>query len=395
MDKYKEEYYLDEISRLLKNKECNFLAFAVTPLHATGVDAAICYLRSIGVEPNGYIYVVKHTVTGSHLNESNFISLDSKIRIVYGNLFFREHQSKFVYIIELFKRVKKLDNAKKLVYIVWKETIPWIAPILKKLGYEYKYIKIDDGGGSYVSLIKNNLQQALAYRTECKFFKKITAAIKSIANSVYTVRFEKKCKLNDRIVDFRLFRYINNTFSNNSLSVPYYVEAFKGQSIKNERDYSIFEDCILINTQCLKESNITDGIVDLELYQKVVSIIRKFNRKVVVKPHPRELDIQKYLDIGCTVYSDNTFSQEVILASLTKKPCCVISIFSSTLLNATGLFNIPAISLAKIMLQYNLNEDLYSQLNEFISQYSSVVFFPSSFDELADLISNLVGENYE
>lgn len=62
---------------------------------------------------------------------------------------------------------------------------------------------------------------------------------------------------------------------------------------------------------------------------------------------------------------------------------------SSTLLNAYGLFDIPAISLAKIMIREDINSVFAGQLNDFIDQYKNVFIFPENMDELKDVLLSL------
>ena len=74
--------YLDELSIIFCNYHCNFLAMAITPYQAVGVNAAISYLESIGVEINGYILMTSHPETGRTLDESYFRTGNHKIKCI-------------------------------------------------------------------------------------------------------------------------------------------------------------------------------------------------------------------------------------------------------------------------------------------------------------------------
>lgn len=144
----------------------------------------------------------------------------------------------------------------------------------------------------------------------------------------------------------------------------------------------------MVNTQCLAENKITDGHLDLNLYEKVVDIAREIGLSVVLKPHPRELNVEKYKRLRIKLIPSDT-AQEAILANLEEKPKCIVSIFSSALLNAWGLFDIPAISLAKIMLKEEINEEFRRQLMDFIKQYNGVFLFPESYEKFKNAIQSL------
>ncbi len=62
--------YIEDVEELLKNDEhCNFLAMVITPYHAVGVEAAVLYLQSIGVEAKGYVLLTAHPSTGMAVKE--------------------------------------------------------------------------------------------------------------------------------------------------------------------------------------------------------------------------------------------------------------------------------------------------------------------------------------
>ena len=138
---------------------------------------------------------------------------------------------------------------------------------------------------------------------------------------------------------------------------------------------------MLFNTQCLFENKMSDGKTDLELYRLVSECTKSLGLKVALKPHPRELDLKKYSDFNIDIIPAN-ISQEALLANTTDKPACVISIFSSTLLNAYGIFDIPVISLAKIFIKMGVSSTVEAQLNDYIKRYEKNFIFPETVDEL-------------
>lgn len=198
-------------------------------------------------------------------------------------------------------------------------------------------------------------------------------------------------KRNHNIIDNKMFLYdTKEGFKRNDHINKFYCHVFyKNGDIKFRDKIKVFNNCILINTQCLVENGITDGKTDLKLYKEAIEILKNYNSNIVIKPHPRELIPQKYMEFGCTLYMDNDKSQEVILANLENNPKAIISISSSTLLNASILFEIPVISLAKIMKNYEISYELKRELDDYIRQYKNTILFPGDFNELGEIIKEL------
>ena len=69
-----------------------------------------------------------------------------------------------------------------------------------------------------------------------------------------------------------------------------------------------------------------------------------------------------------------------------EKPACVISILSSALLNAYGLFDISAISFSRIMIQRDIYSTYKEQVLDFEKQYKKVFMFPDIIEELKRIL---------
>lgn len=383
------ELYYDNIQRVISNDETiNFFAYAMTPLHAVGVNAVMAYLNSKGIYLNGYIIICSHSKTGKHVSETDFFVNGNNIRIVDGEPDFKKKRSN----IDKFKgklcSVDSINHDKSKVYVTYSHIDLELYNIIKQSGREYTFFILDDGGASYVSRMHNAVSFATIYSPYNSLIKTYMHICKAVLRTLLSEYFEKKLARSKRIIDFRIFT--SNLFEKNSISSPYYIEAFK--KLGTEKDsFAYNQPYILINTQCFKECNMTDGIIDYNLYDKIVSIIKKYFNCIVVKPHPRELDAgEKYKDFGCEVFTRNNVTQEVLLANSTKLPVVIISISSSTLLNATGLFGIPAISLAKMLLQEDLIKETRNETLNYVKQYKDVIAFPNSFDDFEEIIRGYV-----
>lgn len=382
------EFFIDDLKCMLNNKACNFIAFAITPLQSHGVDAAIYYLREKGIDPNGYIYILPHVTTGRCLNKDSFVSISQTIKVVNGCNKFSYNRTKKEIFTERVALLKYFSNKeRKTIYVIWTEVLPSVLSIVLQLGYNCIFIIIDDGSGSYTNSFLNGFQTAILCENHSKISTKIKTAFRELINRLFISLMTRKLKKKGQLTDFCIFVYKKRYFEKNELAVRYYKRALKRQlKMETPIEFKEFSKSILINTQCLFESNMTNGIVDLELYKDAVKIVKKYNEKILVKPHPREMNIRKYEDIGCDLIKEMEYSQEVILSNLKEMPLCIISVFSSTLLNATGLFGVPAISLAKLMLRKNISKNMVGVLKKYIRQYDNIILFPDSWEELENLI---------
>ena len=146
--------YLDELSIIFCNYHCNFLAMAITPYQAVGVNAAISYLESIGVEINGYILMTSHPETGRTLDESYFRTGNHKIKCIDFEYSFKDRNI----IKQIKSRINQFiicRNKSKGIpfYFVWTEILNNILSVIKENAplQDLVFIKIDDGAASYLS----------------------------------------------------------------------------------------------------------------------------------------------------------------------------------------------------------------------------------------------------
>ncbi len=386
-------YTEDLINEINSTEECDFIACAVTFLHAIGINAAIKQLFDQGIRLKGYVLILAHPTTGRILKEEDF-QLDNTDIVVrnYADRYRECHHVAFKGRWLAIKEASKKKQVKK-IYVVWTELDYRWYEIMTHIKWSYQlcYIRIDDGGGSYVDQFKNSFMVEMYERISSRF-DKCKAFYRIFFRCSFNKILQKQLISHGNYIDNRIFRasgHNQGIFTPNEEIIPYYRAEFKriGRTIPKEV-ISICSAAVLVNTQCLAENKITDGHLDLNLYEKVVDIAREIGLSVVLKPHPRELNVEKYKRLRIKLIPSDT-AQEAILANLEEKPKCIVSIFSSALLNAWGLFDIPAISLAKIMLKEDINEEFRRQLMDFIKQYNGVFLFPESYEKFKNAIQSL------
>lgn len=385
------------INMLRENSECNFIAYGNTVLHACGIDAAVKYLHNIGIDLNGYILMGEHGVTGRVLTRKHFVTKDEGIE--YLNIIASEYRdfANKSRRVRLF--LKNSPNTSRVIYVVrteidpdWHTFIQYIFPDAKII-----HIIIDDGAATYEDPSKSALQYLrlngekgigrlvqypylrlkLWYRVFClKMWKrKYERNGEYICGAIYNKNVNKNGKIE---------------FQKNEPFSKLYSEVFmESPLVISEEFINMFESTILVNTQCLKENNLTDGKVDYKVLQDFLRCVEDSNTKVIIKPHPREQNPQKYEGLGCGVVYERV-SQEVILARLKQKPKCIVSFYSSLLLNAYGLFNVPAISLARMLMKEDISQALRIELDEYYRNYKSVIYFPENYNELKELLKRIL-----
>lgn len=386
----------DLIDEINKDSSINFIASAITPLHMIGIQATINNLNDQGIILKGFILNRPHGKTGRiDLNSKKFYGAND-IKCVPFDMCLSNGKIPLIesHIVALKKAMQNKQN--RVIYVLWtKVEYDWLYLLDRYTsGYKAIYVIIDDGAGSYACRFFNELSlenertlklQSVTIGTRLKAFVKILTMI------VYDELLIFFIKNGGGIIDNRIFLMSNNykILGKNKSIASYYVNTFRNSVNQADcfRETRILNGSILFNTQCLVESGVIDGNLDYELYKIAIGIAKKICDKVVIKPHPRENDIGKYNRLDVVILETNC-TQESLLAVTSEPPFCVVSIYSSTLLNAKGLFDIPAISLAKIFLEYDLNSDLRATLREFIRQYSNIIMFPSSFEEYAEMIQN-------
>ena len=392
-------YYLEDIGNALTaDPTMNVLAFALTPLHAVGISATIESLTMSGEKLSGYVIMVPHPKTGMALKVDDFSFTATNVHIIQGYTKYREWRTKYEKIRE---RLLALHESKIVrehpIYLIGPEIYPWFYNFVdhKELNSYVKPIVIDDGVGAYDGTLFRRLSSTKYLTQKSSRIKRVISYGAVLLDALFSIQIEKNATKSGTFTNNRMFFTLKNRdgikWIPNQAIVPFYRSVFEtiGHCAENSKTQCL-QDSILINSQCLAECGMTDGKVDLHLYQYVVRGLERYGKTIVVKPHPREEKVEKYSQIGCVVFQDNSLSQESILASLDYKPVCIISIHSSTLLNAICLYEIPAISLAKLMLNEDISKQFRMELERYIDRYKSIIRFPSSVEELCDIVKRCI-----
>ena len=396
------EYYIEDlIDMIKKDNDVNFIGLALTSHQTDGIDASLKYLKQNGVEPKGYILILAHYLTGRGISKNDFLQNSEKIKFIDFRLEFKtcveNTKVKIKNRILAIDYLLKKHDGKDLYIIATNAHYLWLALFTINIpNRNIKFILIDDGTGSYLNNYRNQRSIGLmSAGNNRSFFKDTILSLKVIFRSFFSKILDSMLAKQDRIIDNRLYTVKNQNSNfvivNNTSVVKYYKQTYTEKATLidiNVKD--ALEGCILINTQCLEENQIVSNREDYFLYDTIIRQLKAFHyNNIVIKMHPRESDIHKYDFFDVTVLPKTAKSQEEILTMLDNKPLCIISIYSSVLLNAYALFDIPVISLAKIFINEFPHHSMNALLHEYIRTFEKQILFPTSVRELLSIIESI------
>ena len=378
-------YTIDDLRILLKDDpDINFFGIAARPSHATEIDAAAHYLSDQGVAVKGIVYLLT-----DDLSEDNFHLDGLSIRIVHGSLqqktsFLEKWKYKAYSYIRPFRRI---NPNKRTVYLVHHMFTAWLMLAVDEQGCHSVWMLGDDGTGSYI--VSDNAKDFFAYR------KGLLPAGKVLTRpwriffewfmSELTFSAQRKCKKAGRFIDFRLFQKTDKGLEKNPKAFPYYLEEYRRNIPAGyELDKEQFRGTCILVTDNFQYDGLADDNADYELYKQVTDIFHANGKKLVIKPHPHEEDLERYKVLDFPVLLQS-ISQEALLANLREdeRPKYILGIFSSAMTNAYRIFGVPVICLAKIYLTKIDNTFLTDLLERFIKDNQDIFYFPETLDELS------------
>ena len=388
------------IKQFNNNQDLNFIGIATCLQHANAIDACIAQFKDKGIELKGYVLILSHFKTGCGLSWDCFINItnDNIVFVDFVDEFNEIKKPNIVFGRSFAYRSVSSNAAIRTIYVASTYiNYAWICLFEQHVpSSKVNSIILDDGSGTYANQFKNNVRFTLQnYPGTIK----IRAVTKLFLVLAYEKQLTKRMKNVGRVTDNRLFFLVNkdgrNVFCRNDGIAPYYDKIYASFKDTIPKEVALqFEHCVVVNTQCFQENNITHNREDYYLYKEFICYLKEKNVPVVIKPHPREVDKGKYQRFGVPVYMDNKYSQESIIGATKKRPFCVVSIFSSTLLNIYGIFGIPAISLAKIMKKCETIDAIFKEeLEDYIELYQGTLEFPETLDEAVQRIQTLMEDN--
>ena len=379
--------------RLLESiDEYDYVAFVITPWHVHAFSAA---LKNIEDAENrtlrGIVIIKPHEANGWLISERYFINNKHCISI------YRYHDDE-----SLTDRLKSEING-LLYYIGLRERkkphfyffkpngfrYPILATLQKACGKNKLVyaVSIDEGVGTYTTFNNETLSASLkeSIMSTASFKDKLFSFLKMFEISIFR---EKRLKEKGYYIDCNLLKIRNDGVCVPNGKMPKYfknaIENFsKGYvySLKLDRDY------VLINTQPLEEYSYSGEDIQFNILKECIPIFKEAGYFVVLKPHPREIDTEKYNHLNIQILEHNNISQECLLCKI-KKPKYIVSCCSTTLVSAYLFWGIKAISLAKLFMKNdNVSKYYESVLHKFEIAFQEMLFFPEDYNEVKKILN--------
>lgn len=327
----KNEEIIDQL-----DDDIEFIGFAITPLHARNIEMI---RRHFGFK-KGVVIVAPHNRTGYPNNLHLFEENTNIVRIEIPYEEFENKGNSFL--------PKTNPQKKRLFFITAFFKDDWALLLQEKFSNcQLTYLIIDSGLGSY----ENHINEEILKR----------------ADGVFTIDARKYTKDYDGILS------LNQQFA------EAYIKPINQISEKEKMHHgALLRNSVLLCTQPLKEDGIIEDNCDIKLYKKIIDYAKTNNYKVVIKTHPRESK-EKYKYLSVEILETDYMLED--LFAQCEKPACIISPFSTVMIDAKLLYNIPAISVLKIL---DLNS--YSYLEQ---EYKYIFTFPRNESELYKLVFNI------
>lgn len=373
------------IEKMKSDTNVNFVAFVRTPWHALGCNASLLKLKEQEKTLNGLVVLSEDSYNCENplLSADNFkVLADNEIgfELLYfnGNAF----SSSVVDNIKIkLQSVFYLANHKKgtrKIYVLnpmqindifitrFKQAVP---------DSDIVNIVIDEGLGVYM---RSGFNWAVEQYHN-------TNSMKEFIRFIFDLQ-KKKLYVNKSI---KRREYINNDilinnngkFEENKGIISYYRRVIDCDKVSNEK-YSRYSNSVIISAQLYFEDNQIKNNADLELYKKIISALSERNIGVVFKPHPRDKNLSRYDCLDCFVDTDNTVSQEAILASLDVKPRAVLSFTSTSLVTSSLFYGIKTASLNSLLPKEDVQLTLLNEFSNFKKAFENAVCIPDTPEQL-------------
>ena len=370
-------YWSNVLQRIEEDRTINFIAEVITPLHVLGVEAFIMHLEETGVKCKGFILVVAHDSSGIILSEKAFHS-DRYSNIEHYLL--EQDGRKQDSVLGFYAGLKKdIGKGNTLYYASpFRPSVNKIPDVMRiRKNDRLRAVITEEGTASYLTTPYSFEKcKAIGWKARdyVRFFWQ-----SMVRNRVYEFKLGRKGKLES----FTLLNKQNGKYIRNDLCVRQFQKLLANKSIDNH--YSVYENAVVILPSLLYEAGIISKREDLEIYKKIRNALP--NEKFVVKPHPREIDVQTYLVLDCVIEKESKVSAEEIFATMNVKPKCIIGDTGTAMVNIAVLYGIKTIAINKL-----INRDVLCQ-NDYFDGYNKVfgdiMSIPNTWDELETILKEL------
>lgn len=379
----------NDIKRIVReHPKWNFYAMALTPWHVIGVDICIEHLRRIGVNINGCVFIKTHKQTGKCISEVDFNNNCSGITYIDAGIMNRPIKEQLVGYISAFKDITLGKRGGKTFYVICFDEVDflWVDYLS---GSNIKFLLCDDGLGGYISFANQRFSQNV--NVKGRVFAWLYLLAMKGKETIYNHYFKCFNRIG-LIIDRRLLTRRGSSYITNDEIIDEY-RLYINHDNKSTEHKGLIEGHIILATDSFIENKMSYGGEDMQMFDCVYDVLcqLEIKDKMIIKPHPRELNVDRYKKYGCRIFDSSVGSIESLVAETHEKPLAVISLYSSAMVSLSVLFNIKTISMGKMLLKTSLNKYLKKDIRQYSRMFRGMVYFPNNQSDLYEIVKSFVG----
>lgn len=371
---------------LSEYKPVNFVAEAISPWHAIGVDAAVEYLKDKGMEPKGIIFIIPHSVNGVVISENNFnCSKYAGIKFVVVNDIKKQNAELKIWFNYFFTNIK--DGIDNQLFAITPYAMNFGLNLMLTLTYPDKSIVsviVDEGTSNYIENKISWIDRAIKAQRNASPIKKCKIFLKGYLSLTKNDILSGFVYRRNKAINFTMFDVKSKPLEINKTSINYYQKA-KAMEILADNEFYNYKDAVVILTQIINGCDNENSGDVLPLKQICGELKSSGFTNIIVKLHPREKNPERFSCLGVTVDKTNQ-SFERIVSDERSKPKAVLSYYSTALVNAKIFFGINAVSIFHFLNKNQFGSRDYLLNKKFKDAFKNYVAFPKDMSELMDCI---------
>lgn len=260
-----------------------------------------------------------------------------------------------------------------------------LRPVMPKLEFSVKlynekvrknivHIVIEEGMATYMRDWKGWMFEEVTTCDIAEVWKKLGERIWK--KEAYRIMLAKRGEYIENI----LFVKRGKSFVQNRRAISYFKKILeKAANIYDLSSYKNYENSVIICTQTYGEQGRILKNDDIEVLKRLCRAMQGQGWNVIVKPHPREKNMNKYETLECEIDRNSSVPLESIFAGLSVKPRCVVGITTTTLVTAKLFWNIPAISIAKLINPDAYTKKIVGEVDSFCKIFGNMLEIPEDF----------------
>ena len=171
-------------------------------------------------------------------------------------------------------------------------------------------------------------------------------------------------------------------FVQNRRSIYYFKKIFgRLAEIYDITNYADYRGNVIICTQPYGEQGRIRHNADIYAIRKLCVFLDRKGYSVIIKPHPREKNLEKYEGLGCRIDLCNEVPLEAVLAGIYPKPAGIIGITTTTLMTAKLFWKIPTLSLARVIERESYQGRFVEEIDNFCRIFANIVQIPERIED--------------